>query len=69
MSLGARLVGNRPATPPKPREVRFLRFENKARVALVLHPRMPEKTIIVRAMTALGIADVCYGNEPSLESS
>jgi hypothetical protein len=40
----------------------FWRLENKARVALVLHPRMPKRAIIVRTMTALGIADACYGN-------
>ena len=44
----------------------FWRFENKAFVALVLHPRMPKKAIIVRTMTALGTADVRYGNEPML---
>jgi hypothetical protein len=25
---------------------------------------MPEKAIVVRTTTALGIANVCYGNEP-----
>ena len=34
----------------------------KLRIALGLHPRMPEKPIVVRARAALGIANVCYGN-------
>ena len=29
-----------------------------------IHPRMPKKAVVVRTMSALGTADVCYGNEP-----
>ena len=26
---------------------------------------MPEKAVVIRTMAALGIADVCYGNQPT----
>ena len=42
----------------------FRRFQNKAPVEFVLHPGMPEKAVVVCTVTACGIADVCYGNEP-----
>jgi len=29
-----------------------------------LHPRMPEKAVVICKMAALRIVDVCYGNEP-----
>ena len=41
----------------------FRRRDNETRVALGLHPRMPEKTVVVRAIAAPGIANVCYGNQ------
>jgi hypothetical protein len=50
-----------------PKSIERLAFwgcQDKARVALVLHPRMPEKAVVVCTMAALGIAEVCYGNEP-----
>ena len=42
----------------------FWRCQNKARVVLGLHPRMPEKPVVVRTMSALGIANVCYSDQP-----
>src|SRR4029077_17056443 len=42
----------------------FWRCQNEASVALGLHPGMPEKTVVIRTIAALGIADVRYGNEP-----
>ena len=41
-----------------------MRCQNEAGVNLGLHPGMPEKAVVICTMTALGIANVCYGNEP-----